>query len=154
MRRKLLVAGLAALLLARAWASHELPEKFDPVRDAVADVQRALDLAQAQRKLVLIDVGGEWCSWCHIFDRFVASHPEVKKVLDEHYVLVKVNYSPQQRNEQLLSRFPKAKGYPHFYVLDSAGGLIASQASAALEAGKDYDPAKVLQFLGRRQVRK
>jgi thiol:disulfide interchange protein len=150
MRRKLLVAGLASLLLARAWAFNELPEKFEPGRDAVADVQRALALAQAQRKLVLIDVGGEWCSWCHIFDRFVASHPEVKRVLDQQYVLVKVNYSPQQRNEQLLSRFPRAKGYPHFYVLDSSGGLVASQASAALEAGKDYDPAKVIAFLARR----
>lgn len=65
---------------------------------------------------------------------------------------MKVNYSPQQRNERLLSRFPKAEGYPHFYVLHAGGGVLASQASAELEAGKDYDEAKVLAFLSRHRA--
>lgn len=152
MRKRLLIAGLAALSFAPAWAFHRLPEKFEPGRDAAADVQQALMLAQAQRKLVFVDVGGEWCSWCHIFDRFVASHSQVQKLLGERYVLVKVNYSPQQRNEHLLWRFPKAKGYPHFYVLDATGRVLASQASAELEAGDDYDEAKVVAFLSRHQA--
>lgn len=150
MLRRTLLTILAALALAPAWAS-PLPERFDPARDGVADVQQALLLAQSQRKMVLLDVGGEWCTWCHIFDRFVASRPEVKKVIAEGYILVKVNYSPQQRNEQLLSRFPKAKGYPHFYVLDADGKLRASQASGELEGGKDYDEAKVIGFLRQSQ---
>ena len=129
-----------------------LPEKFEPSRDAEADVQQALSLAQAQRKLVFVDVGGEWCAWCHIFDRFVASHPEVKKTLQERYLVVKVNYSPQNRNEKILSRWPKAKGYPHFYVLDGTGRVLESQPGGELEAGKDYDAAKVLAFLRRRQA--
>jgi hypothetical protein len=49
----------------------------------------------------------------------------------------------------VLSRWPKATGYPHFYVLDAAGKVLASQASVELEAGKDYDEAKVLAFLRR-----
>jgi thiol:disulfide interchange protein len=152
MRKRLLIAGLAAVSLAPAWAFQQLPEKFEPGRDAAADVWQALTLAQAQGKRVFVDVGGEWCSWCHIFDRFVASHPEVRKLLAERYVLVKVNYSPQQRNEQLLSRFPKAKGYPHFYVLDPGGRVLASQASTELEAGNDYDATKVLAFLRRHEA--
>ena len=151
MRRRLLLPGLAALVVLPVWG-HVLPEKFEPSRDAVADVQQALSLAQAQRKLVFVDVGGEWCSWCHIFDRFVASHPEVKKTLEERYIVVKVNYSPQNRNEKLLSRWPKAKGYPHFYVLDGSGRVLESQAAGELEAGKDYDAAKVLAFLRRQQA--
>lgn len=151
MRRRSLVAGLVALLIRPARA-FQLPGKFEPGRDAAADVRQALLLAQAQRKLVLLDVGGEWCAWCHIFDRFAASHAAVQKLLGERYVLVKVNYSPQQRNEPLLSRFPKARGYPHFYVLDAAGQLLASQASAELEAGSDYDEKKLLAFLNRHQA--
>ena len=133
-------------------ASPALPERFEPTRDAAADVQHALALAQSQRKLVLVDVGGEWCSWCHIFDRFVATHAQVQQILAERYVLVKVNYSPQQRNERLLSRFPKAAGYPHFYVLDAEGNALASQATAELEGGRDYDEAKVLAFLARQKL--
>ena len=126
-----------------------LPEKFEPARDAKADVQQAVALAQAQRKMVLVDVGGEWCTWCHVFDRFVARSPEVQKAMQERYILVKVNWSPQNRNQALLSQWPKAQGYPHFYVLDAAGRVIASQVSAELEAANDYDEAKVLAFLRR-----
>ena len=152
MRRRLLLPDLAALVVAPAWGFRGLSEKFDPGRDAMADVEQALGLAQAQRKLVFVDVGGEWCTWCHVFDRFVASHPEVKKTLEEKYIVVKVNYSPQNRNEKLLSRWPKAKGYPHFYILDGSGKVLVSQASVELEAGKDYDEAKVLALLRKQQA--
>jgi thiol:disulfide interchange protein len=151
MRRRLLATALVSLGLAPSWALQELPTRFDPGRDAAADVQHALEAAQRQRKLVLVDVGGEWCSWCHIFDRFVASHPQVHKLLEERYVLVKVNYSPQQRNEALLSRYPKVAGYPHFFVLDATGKVLSSQPSGELEAGSSYDEAKVLAFLRRHQ---
>ena len=149
MRKRLLLACLAALALAPAWSLHVLPEKFEPARDAAADVQQAVALAQAQRKMVLVDVGGEWCTWCHVFDRFVARSPEVHKAMQDRFILVKVNYSPQNRNQALLSQWPTAKGYPHFYVLDAAGRVIASQASAELESARDYDEAKVLAFLRR-----
>lgn len=141
------LASVAATAVAPAWSSSTLPQKFDPQRDAAADLQLALDLARAQRKQVLVDVGGEWCVWCHIFDRFIAARPQVQKVLADQYVLLKLNYSPQNRNEPVLSRWPKAKGYPHFYVLNAAGELVASQPSVSLEGGKDYDEAKVLAFL-------
>jgi hypothetical protein len=70
-------------------------------------------------------------------------------MLDQHYVWVKVNYSPSNRNEALLSRWPRAKGYPHLYVLDAKGALLVSQASVELEAGKDYDEGLFLAFLRR-----
>ena len=149
MHRRALLTALAAMALAPARAFHALPEKFDPLRDAAADVQQALALAQAQRKMVFVDVGGEWCAWCHIFDRFVAARPAVQKALQDHYILVKVNYSPQNRNEAVLSQWPKARGYPHFYVLDAAGKVVASQPSGELESGRDYDEAKLLAFLRR-----
>jgi thiol:disulfide interchange protein len=149
MRRRLLLLALAAL--APALDAQTLPGKFDPARDAAADVQLALTLAQEQRKLVLVDLGGEWCTWCHVFDRFVAARPAVLKTLHDRYILVKVNYSPKNRNPTLLSRWPKAKGYPHFYVLDADGKVLASQPSAELEADNDYDEAKVLAFLRRHQ---
>jgi thioredoxin-related protein len=145
------VALLFACCIVAA-AAAELPRKFDPSRDAAADVAAAVTLAKAQGKRVIVDVGGEWCTWCHIFERFVASHPEVKKTLEEKYIVVKVNYSPQNRNEKLLSRWPKAKGYPHFYILDASGRVLLSQPSVELEAGKDYDEAKLLALLRKPQA--
>jgi len=147
MNKRALLAAAAALLFAPAWGEAPPPERFDARRDAAADLQQALALAQAQDKRVLVDVGGEWCAWCHILDRFIAAHPEVQRHLDEGYVRLKVNFSPQNRNEAVLARWPKPAGYPHLYVLDARGELLASQASSELEARRDYDEQKVLAFL-------
>jgi thioredoxin-related protein len=157
MRRRVLLSMFTAMAMAMAiatsgvpaWSADGLPDRFDPRRDAAADLQRALTLASQQGKHVFVDLGGEWCTWCHVFDRFVADSPEVRRTLGEHFVFLKVNYSPQNKNEAILSRWPKARGYPHFYLLDASGKVIASQPSAELESGKDYDEAKVLAFLRR-----
>ena len=37
------------------------------------------------------------------FDRFVVARPAVQMAMQDHFVLLKVNYSPQNRNEALLS---------------------------------------------------
>jgi thiol:disulfide interchange protein len=145
--RSLLYALL--LVLSPAWAGDRLPEKFDPNRDAVADVAAAVALANAQGKRVLVDVGGEWCPWCHVLDRFLAANDDVRRLRDESYVWVKVNWSPQKRNDHLLSQWPRIQSYPHLFVLDGAGQLVHSQITSELEAANDYDREKMMSFLRR-----
>jgi len=65
---------------------------------------------------------------------------------------LKVNYSPANKNEAVLSRWPKVKGYPHLFVLDEEGRLVHTQPTSELEAGKGYDRQKMLHFL--RQYRR
>ena len=130
--------------------SQELPVKFDPQRDATKDVRTATALAKAQGKRVIVDVGGEWCKWCHFLDKFIDTTPEVKNALDKNFVWVKVNWSPDNKNVALLSQWPKIKGYPHLFVLDAEGKLLHSQNTGDLEAeeGKDtYDKPKVMAFI-------
>ena len=146
-------AAVPALLLSLGLLAQDLPAKFDPQRDAAADLATATAAARAQHKRVLVDVGGEWCSWCHILDRFVASNADVKQLVNDNYVWVKVNWSPQNKNEDVLSRWPKVKGYPHLFVLDGDGRMLQSQDTSELEAGKDYDKDKVLAFLRRHRLR-
>ena len=129
--------------------AQDLPAKFDPQRDAAKDVATATALAKTQGKRVLVDVGGEWCKWCHILDRFLAAQPEIKSVLDSRFVWVKVNWSPENKNEAVLSRWPKIKGYPHLFVLDGDGKLLHSQDTGSLEAGDSYDPGKVFAVINR-----
>ena len=143
--RLLLIAALAASSV-MAGAS-DLPLKFDPKRDAAKDIETAVRLAKAQGKRVLVDVGGEWCSWCHIMDRFFAATHDVRVLRDAHYVWVKVNWSKDNQNEAVLSRWPKIGGYPHLFVLDADGKLLHSQDTSLLEEGKGYDQAKFVAFL-------
>jgi thioredoxin-related protein len=143
-----LTALFLAFLFQSPWAAaQDLPTKFDPQRDAARDLVTATTLARAQGKRVLVDVGGEWCKWCHILDGFLASQPEIKALLDKRFVAVKINWSPDNKNPAVLSKWPKIRGYPHLFVLDAEGKLLHSQETGELEAGDSYDPERVLAFL-------
>lgn len=133
-----ILAFALVVFAAHAFAG-DLPSKFDPSRDAAADVAQATSMAKAQGKRVIIDVGGEWCTWCHIMDRFIAANRDVQALIDANYIWLKVNFSKQNTNEAVLSRWPKVAGYPHLFVLDADGKLLHSQDTSALEAGKGYD---------------
>ncbi len=141
-----LVAVLAVLGMAIA-AAQDLPARFDPTRDAAMDVAAAAALAKAQGKRVLVDVGGEWCAWCHILDRFITANRDVKTLVDANYVWVKVNWSRENKNEALLSKWPSIRGYPHLFVLDGDGRLVHSQETDVLESGNDYDKLRFSDFL-------
>ena len=135
------------LAFACAAAALDVADKFDATRDPAKDVAAAAEAAKAQGKRVLVDVGGEWCVWCHIMDDFIAANPDVRSVLDASYVVVKVNWSRENKNEAFLSKLPAIKGYPHLFVLDASGKLVHSQDTDALELGRSYDKAKFVAFL-------
>ena len=137
----------ATLLVASIATAAGLADRFDPARDPAKDVAAAVAQAKAEHKRVLVDVGGEWCSWCHIMDRFFAADAEALALRERAFVLVKVNYSPENRNEAFLARWPRIEGYPHLFVLGPDGALVHSQDTGALEAGKGYDRAKMVAFL-------
>jgi thioredoxin-related protein len=121
--------------------------KFDPSRDAEQDIQMGIAEAQRTGRHVILDVGGEWCIWCHRLDAFFSENKDVSDVLKTNYVIIKVNYSKENKNEKVLSRYPKVSGYPHLFVLDQKGTLLHSQNTGDLESGKGYDRSKILTFL-------
>ena len=90
-----------------------------------------------------------------MLDRFIASQPQISALIDSRYVWVKVNYSAENKNTAVLSRWPKVRGYPYFLVLDGAGRLIHAQGVQGLETeteketDENYDPDRVMAFLNR-----
>ena len=122
-------------------------EKFDPSRDAAADIKAGVEIAKKEHKRVILDVGGEWCPWCKKLDKMFHTDAEIAKELKEHYVVVKVNFSQENKNEAVLSKYPEIKGYPHLFVLDSDGKLLHSQDTGLLETGDHHDHDKVMTFL-------
>jgi thioredoxin-related protein len=123
------------------------PNTFDPKRDAAKDISNAVAEARHSGKRVLLDVGGEWCIWCHRLDTLFATHKKLDDFMRKNFVVVKVNYSNENKNETVLSRYPKIPGYPHLFVLDKNGKLLWSQDTGELETGKGHDPEKVMAFL-------
>lgn len=142
----------ALLVLISVCVSAAVPgdvEVFDPSRDAAADIARAVVEAKRSNRRILLDVGGDWCSWCHLLDRMFVQNAELRELREKHFIWVKVNKSPENNNEALLARYPKIKGYPHLFVLDRDGRLLHSQDTFELEEGKGYSVARIRGFLER-----
>lgn len=123
--------------------------KFDPKRDAAADIRAAISEAQRTGKRVILDVGGDWCAWCHVLDKFFETHPEIVSFRDRNFLTVAVFYSHENKNEKVLSQYGKVEGIPHFFVLDKDGTLLHSQGMVKLETGGEPDPEKMKDFLVR-----
>lgn len=121
--------------------------KYDPKRDAARDIDDAVAEAKRSNRRILLVVGGEWCSWCHILDNYFTAHPDLKARRDKAFVTVKINFSDENTNEAVLSRYPSSEGYPHIFVLDSDGKFLHSQDTGVLESGKSYDLEKMNNFL-------
>ena len=122
-------------------------ELYDPARDPAADLAATVRTAQAANKRIVLQVGGDWCGWCHKLDRYVAEHPAVAKSLHDGFVIMKVNKSEDNENAEFLAQYPKIPGYPHWYVLESDGTLLHSQGTAALEEGGSYSESALVEFL-------
>jgi len=136
-----------AQLSGTAPTSYVPVHKFDPNRDAAADIQTAIAEAQRSGKRILLDVGGDWCSWCHELEKFFEQHPEMVDLRDKNFITVAVFYSHENKNEKVLSPYPKVEGIPHFFVLEKDGTLLHSQGMLKLETGGELDPEKMKGFL-------
>src|SRR5271167_300698 len=51
----------------------------------------AFDLAAKEDKPILLDIGAVWCHWCHVMDRESYEDAELARVINEHFVAVKVD---------------------------------------------------------------
>src|SRR5712692_270081 len=62
--------------------------KYDSKRDGAADIQAAITEAQRTGKRIILDVGGDWCPWCHVLERFLEKHPEIVDLRDKNFTTV------------------------------------------------------------------
>ena len=120
---------------------------YDPSRDAAKDIQDAVAEANRTHKRVLMEIGGNWCIWCRYFEEFYASHPDIREYRDANYVLVRVNFSEENKNKAVISKYGEVPGYPHIFVLDSDGNLLYSKHTSELEQGRGYSEVAMKNFL-------
>jgi len=127
----------------------KLPKPYHPEANAELDIQNAVKLAKKEHKNVVIQAGGNWCIWCLRFNNYVQQTPELKQIVDKNYVYYHLNWSPENKNESIFTKYGKPGdkfGYPVFIVLDENGKQIHTQDSAVLEEGSGYSLEKVKAF--------
>jgi len=49
------------------------------------------ELARREDKPILLDIGAVWCHWCHVMDRESYENEEVARIINEHYIPIKVD---------------------------------------------------------------
>ena len=141
----------ATLLLASAVSAFAAEKIFDPTADSAKDLAGAEVQAKQEHKRILLDVGGNWCSWCHLLEHTLHENAGLKAALESNFVVVHVNWSQDNPNEAFLSHYPKVNGYPFLFVLSADGKLLYAQPTDALEAdhklASGYNQAAVMEFL-------
>ena len=146
--KKTLLLGLNLFATLTLFAQEK--KLYNPSADATSDMSAAIREASAQNKFVLIQAGGNWCSWCIEFARFAKADAAIDSVIRSSFVWYHLNWSKENENRKIFAQynFPQRFGFPVFLVLNQKGELIHTENSEYLEDGKkSYDPKKVKSFL-------
>ena len=82
------------------------------------------DKAEKENKLVLLNLGANWCHWCHVMEDSTYADQKVIKYLNEHFVYV---HADQDANPDLSARY-RRYGWPATIILNSKGEDLLKKA--------------------------
>lgn len=164
--RRLALAGLLAVTLALL-AGADAPGPRMPIRsfeqlqqplplpyDESANADRAVSAAMARAKksgkLLLIDLGGNWCLDCRLLAGTMATQP-LRSWLAAHYEVVLVDMGHFDKNLQVPRRFglgDKLKGVPAVLVVDPRTGKLVNKGHVtALADARSLSPQSLADWL-------
>lgn len=126
-----------------------LPLPYDEKADAEAAVNAAMTRAKANKKLLLIDLGGNWCADCRILAGTMEL-PQLKAFLRRHYELVMVDIGRYDRNMQIPERYGIARpeGVPALLVINpKTNTLLNPGRTSALANARRMTPQALADWL-------
>jgi len=143
----LLFAAFLVISFGNAMAQ-EAKKLYDPTLDGVKQINESVAAAAKAGKHVLIQYGGNWCGWCIKFDAFCKADSAISKIVNDNYIPVKMNYSPENKNDaaNVMLGNPTRFGFPVFIIIDGKGKVLHIQDSGLLEEGAGYSKQKVMGF--------
>ena len=94
---------------------------------------KGLELAKKQNKHLIVDFYTTWCGWCKRMDKDTYTNSEVKKLLTDNYVAVRLNAESSKNlsidgknlTERQVAQDFKVSGYPTTCFLKPDGERIA-----------------------------
>ena len=108
-----------------------LPLPYDEQADGAAAVAKARARARATNRLLLVDLGGNWCLDCRILAGTIEL-PEVKAWVRRHYEVVTVDTGRHDKNLGIQSAYGLAdqKAVPNLLVIDPRTGKLLNRGEA------------------------
>lgn len=127
-----------------------LPYPYDETANADANVAVAKAKAKATGKLLLIDLGGNWCGDCRVLSGVMAL-PEVKHFLEKHYVEVAVDVGRFDTNLQIPAHYgitQRLEGVPSVLIVDpKTDKLLNRDRISALADARSMTPQALADWL-------
>ena len=127
-----------------------LPYPYDEAANADAVVAKAKAQARAEHKLLIIDLGGNWCGDCRVLAGTM-EQPDLQAFVDKHYVVVTVNVGRFDTNLQIPAHYgitKRLEGVPSLLVVDpKTDKLLDEGHTAALADARHMTPQALADWL-------
>jgi thiol-disulfide isomerase/thioredoxin len=127
-----------------------LPYPYDEKADADRAVQAAKARARAGHKLLLIDLGGNWCPDCRILAGTIEL-PPVKAFVEAHYEVVTVDVGRFDKNLQIPAHYglkQRLEGVPSVLIVDPrTDTLLDAGHTAAPSDARSMSPQALADWL-------
>jgi thiol-disulfide isomerase/thioredoxin len=128
-----------------------LPYPYDEQANASAEVAKARARARARHKLLMIDLGGNWCADCRILSATMEQAPELKAFVEKHFVTVLVDVGRFDRNLQVPARYgitDRLEGVPALLIVDpKTDRLLDPGAVSAIQDARNLSPQTLADWL-------
>lgn len=129
-----------------------LPLPYNESADAVADVDRARARAKAKGKLLLIDLGGNWCTDCRVLAGTMEL-PDLHAWLARHYEMVTVDVGRFDKNLAIPARYgirERLKGVPSVLIVDpKTDRLLNPGSTPELADARHMNPQALADWLAK-----
>lgn len=127
-----------------------LPYPYDEKADADKVVAAAKAKARKQGKILIVDLGGNWCPDCRILAGAVEL-PEMKAFIDKHFVMVTVDVGRFDKNLQVPAHYgitQRLEGVPALLVIDPRTDRLLDEGKvAALSDARHMSPQALAEWL-------
>lgn len=132
----IITAGISALAFQRVPSQKGESQTNTKAAAAIEwyTFDKGLDLAQKQKKLLVVDFYTDWCHWCKVMDKDTYGNKEVIAFARQNAVMAKVNAETDEKfkfkgasySGRELSMMFGVRGFPTTSFLSDKGELITS----------------------------
>lgn len=140
------ITALVSLFFIKVFGFFDSYEKIDEngIHFFEGSWDEAIKLAQAENKIIFLDIYASWCGPCKLLKKTTFSDENVGKYFNERFISVELD-GEKGTGKELAQKY-EIKGYPSLLFLDKDGDVIIQTAG--------YYQSSELIHLGKKAQRK
>lgn len=144
--KKILTIALSVLCLISSAVYADTIKAYDESANAQAELDKAMNQAQASKKKVLVIFGANWCKDCLELDKSIKGQNQA--LINEKFVVVKVDVGQFDKNLALANAYgnPIKKGIPAAVVLRADNTLLYSTKAGELADARKMGDRGIADF--------